>query len=69
MPDTPHSSALRRIFVLVLAVALMVGALVVFLLLKRLPLPARIVVASSDFVAGFALLLLMRRQAGDRRSR
>lgn len=70
-PD--HSSPSRRffrrqIFVAMLAITLVAGGFFVLLVLKRVPLPARIVVASSDIFGGLALaFLLYQNRSGSRR--
>jgi hypothetical protein len=50
----------QKVTLLVLATLLFVGGLLVLFALKRLPLPMRIMTGLGDFVAGSALLLILR---------
>ena len=64
-PDNALSMARRarqKRTVAVLAALLIVGGLVVLFLLKRMPLPLRMLVGLGDVVAGCVLLVLVRQK-------
>ncbi len=59
MPDELNRSR-QKIVLILLSTVLMAGGLVVLLVLRRMPLPMRLVVGFGDFIAASALLLFLR---------
>jgi uncharacterized membrane protein HdeD (DUF308 family) len=53
----------QRRMVLSLAAFLIVGGLAVLFLLRRMPLPMRILVGLTDVVAGLVLLVVVRQKS------
>lgn len=68
MAEPDHQIALRRtrqkITVTVLAVFLLVAGVLLIFVLKRAPLPLRILGGLTNLVAGSVLLLLVRQKFG-----
>jgi hypothetical protein len=57
-----NSPVRQKRTIIVLAVLLIVGGLVVLFLLRRLPLPMRILMGLIDIFAGLGLLVLVRQK-------
>jgi uncharacterized membrane protein HdeD (DUF308 family) len=60
-PPTTQRARQKRMIV-VLAVALIIGGLAVLFLLKRMPLPMRMLVGLTDVIAGLVLLVVVRQK-------
>ena len=58
--------ARQKAIVTVLGVALIIGGLIILLLLKRMPLPMRMLVGLTDVFAGLTLLILVRQKFSHR---
>ncbi|MSU65010.1 MAG: hypothetical protein EXS38_02660 [Opitutus sp.] len=54
--------ARQRTTILVLAFGLIIGGLLLLFVLKRMPLPMRILAGLGDLVAGYALLIVARQK-------
>ena len=72
MPNLPSkptgelTRARQKVILIVLSMVLTFGGFVVLLVLRRMPLPMRIVVGFGDFVAASALLLFLRQNYSNR---
>lgn len=56
--------ARQRRTVIILALALMIGGILILFVLKKVPPPMRILVGLSDFFAGLILLVVARQKFG-----
>ena len=65
-PAEIHQRSRQKVILMVLSTVLLLAGFVVLFLLKRLPLPMRLVTAFGDFVAASALLLLLRQKFSGR---
>ena len=54
----------QKVILLVFAGVLMVGVILVLFVLKRMPLPMRLVIGLGDVIAASALLLILRQKYG-----
>jgi hypothetical protein len=59
---TLYERSRQKVLLLVLSGVLMAGGLVILFLLKRMPLPMRLLVGLGDVVAASALLLILRQK-------
>ncbi len=62
--DFAASRARQKRAVIILSTVLITGGIVILFLLKRVPLPARIMAGLGDVVAGCVLLLAWRQKFG-----
>ncbi len=56
----------HKVILFFLSVTLILGATVVLLFLKKIPFPARLVLAAADYGAAAALLLYMRQKYSEK---
>ena len=60
--DIDPQRARQKRTIVVLALALVIGGLTVLFLLKRMPLPMRMLVGLTDVIAGLVLLVVVRQK-------
>jgi len=65
-PAEAHRRSRQKVILMVLSTVLLLAGFMVLFLLKRLPLPMRLITAFGDFVAASALLLLLRQKFSGR---